>query len=57
MIRSCVVTFAFVIFRWLVDLPVVVMFGDFVERGPTVGWISWTIPLLITEVVFSWNRK
>jgi uncharacterized membrane protein len=57
MIRSYVVTFAFVTFRWLVDLPFIVMLGDFVERGPTVGWISWTIPLLVTEIVLSWNKK
>ena len=50
MIRSYVVTFAFVTFQWLFDLRIVVMLGDFIERGPTVAWISWTIPLLITEV-------
>ena len=37
MIRSYVVTFSFVSFRWLVDLPFVVDLGNFIERAPTVG--------------------
>lgn len=58
MIRSYVVTFAFVTFRWLVDLPLVIgLMENFGERGPAVGWFSWTIPLLITEVVLNWNKK
>ena len=57
MIRSYVVTFAFVIFRWLNELEILRELGSFVERGPTIGWLSWTIPLLITEIVISWNKK
>jgi hypothetical protein len=58
MIRSYVVTFAFVTFRWLVGLTIVKnLMPEFVERGPTVIWFSWTIPLLITEIVLSWNKK
>lgn len=58
MIRSYVVTFAFVTFRWLVDLPVVISLMDkFEERGPTTVWFSWVVPLLITEVVLSWKKK
>jgi hypothetical protein len=58
MIRSYVVTFAFVTFRWLNDLPVAIKLMDkFEERGPTIIWLCWTIPLLITEIVLSWERK
>ena len=58
MIRSYVVTFAFVTFRWLNDLPIAHQLMDkFEERGPTVIWFSWTIPLLITEIVLSWKKK
>ncbi len=58
MIRSYVVTFAFVNFRWLVDLPIAQQLMEkFTERGPTMGWLSWTIPLLITEIVLSWKKK
>ena len=58
MIRSYVVTFAFVNFRWLTDLPIAhQLMNKFEERGPTVIWLSWTIPLLITEIVLSWKKK
>ncbi len=58
MIRSYVVTFAFVNFRWLVDLPIAhQLMEKFAERGPTMGWLSWTIPILITEIVLSWKKK
>ena len=57
MIKSYVVTFAFVTFRWLVALPAISGLGNFVERGPTVAWISWVIPLFITNIILQWNRK
>jgi uncharacterized membrane protein len=58
MIRSYVVTFAFVTFRWLVDLPLAIRLIDkFEERAPNMIWLSWTIPLLITETVLSWKKK
>ena len=58
MIRSYVVTFAFVTFRWLADLQISIqLMNKFEERGPTIIWLSWTIPLLITEIVLSWKKK
>ncbi|MTI31246.1 DUF2306 domain-containing protein, partial [Xanthovirga aplysinae] len=57
MVRSYVVTFAFVSFRWLVDLPFIVGLGNFIERAPTVGWVSWVIPLFVTEMILQWNKK
>ncbi len=58
MIRSYVVTFAFVTFRWINDSPIAhQLMPTFDERGPTSIWLSWTIPLLITEVVLSWKKK
>jgi uncharacterized membrane protein len=58
MIRSYVVTFAFVIFRWVNDSQIAhQLMSTFEERGPTTIWLSWTIPLLITEVVLSWKKK
>ncbi len=58
MIRSYVVTFAFVTFRWINDSPIAhQLMSTFEERGPTTIWLSWTIPLLITEVVLSWKKK
>ena len=57
MIRSYVVTFAFVAFRWLNNLPAVIELGSFAERAPTIVWLVWVIPLFITEIILQWNRK
>ena len=55
MIRSYVVTFAFVFFRWWADSPV---FTDFSlpERFSTIGWLCWTLPLLVTELILQGRR-
>jgi hypothetical protein len=56
MIRSYVVTFAFVIFRVL-DLAFdIARVGTIVERMTAASWLAWTIPLLITESVLQ-GRK
>ena len=58
MIRSYIVTFAFATFRWLSDLPIAIhLMNNFEERGPTMVWLSWTVPLLVTEIILSWKRK
>lgn len=58
MIRSYVITFAFVLFRYIDESSLAsTLMPTFEERGPTVIWISWAIPLLITEVVLQWNKK
>lgn len=54
MIRGYVVTFAFVAFRWWVDLPIFASLGD--SRYATVGWLCWVGPLLIAEVALQWRR-
>jgi len=56
MIRSYLVTFAFVSFRVLVDLPFVVELGSFPERAPTMIWLSWVVPFLVAEVILQWKR-
>jgi Predicted membrane protein (DUF2306) len=58
MIRSYVVTFAFVTFRFLNDSSFVIsLMQKFEERGPATIWFSWTIPLFITEIALSWKKK
>jgi len=58
MIRSYVVTFAFVLFR-LIDETTVArsLMESFEERGPACIWLSWAIPLFFTEVILQWNKK
>ncbi|MFD2202670.1 DUF2306 domain-containing protein [Shivajiella indica] len=57
MVRSYVVTFAFVFFRWLTSQPFYYELGNFPETGTNAIWVSWAIPLFITEIIFQWNRK
>lgn len=57
MIRSYVVTFAFVLFRWLNGMDWIHEFGNFTVVGPNLIWISWTIPLFLTEIILQWNKK
>jgi uncharacterized membrane protein len=52
MVRSYLVTLAFVTHRWLVDLPFLVEMGNFIERAPTTIWVAWSVPLLLCEVIF-----
>jgi hypothetical protein len=48
MIRSYVVTFAFVLFRWLVDFESLqTVFGS--ELSAAMLWASWVIPLMLVE--------
>ncbi|NVJ87457.1 MAG: DUF2306 domain-containing protein [Algoriphagus sp.] len=56
MIRSYVVTFAFITFRILSDSPINEYFGVAIS-GATWLWVSWSIPLLISEVFINWNKK
>lgn len=57
MIRSYVVTFAFVLFRWITSQSFYYELGTFKETGPTAIWISWVIPLFFTEIILQWNKK
>jgi len=58
MIRSYVVTFAFVLFRFIDESAFASsLMEDPGQRAPTVIWISWAIPLLITEIALQWNKK
>ncbi len=58
MIRSYIVTFGFVSFRFLNDSAFAYdLMNKFEERGPTIVWFCWTIPLLLAEVIMSWKRN
>jgi len=54
MIRSYVLTFAFVIFR--IVQPMLQNVGTITEQLAAAGWLCWTIPLLATELVLQ-GRK
>jgi hypothetical protein len=56
MIRSYVVTFAFVLFRLLEKLNVYGSLGGEMQSVMLV-WLAWTVPLLVAEVVLQWRRS
>jgi hypothetical protein len=56
MIRSYVVTFAFVTFRVLTALFEAVKAGTLVERMSAASWLAWAVPLLLTETILQ-GRK
>lgn len=51
MIRSYVVTFGFVFFRFYLIISIVWEIGTFEEKFQMASWLCWTIPLLLTEVL------
>src|SRR6478609_243624 len=58
MVRSYILTFSFAIFRWLIDIPLVInLMENSGERKPTMAWFSWVVPLLIAEIIFSLKKK
>jgi len=56
MVRSYVVTFAFVTFRILQDYPPTVYLQPVTDRAVTVIWSCWALPLLFTEVILQLRR-
>ena len=54
MIRSYVATYAFVVFRFLLDVPALGALGP--QRFITIAWLCWTLPLFCTEIMLQWRR-
>ena len=56
MIRSYVVTFAFVFFRVFLGVTSVMGVGTEAERLTAAGWFCWSVPLLVTEMALQARR-
>lgn len=56
MIRSYVVTFAFVTFRLGCDILGLLEIGENIERISIMIWASWAVPLLFLEIVIQSRR-
>jgi hypothetical protein len=56
MVRSYVVTFAFVNFRMLVGILQAAGVGTLAEQISAASWFCWAVPLLLTEAVLQ-GRK
>lgn len=53
-IRSYVLTFSFVVCRLAMRLPAVESLGP--ETATAVVWVTWALPLFLTEVALQWSR-
>lgn len=51
MIRSYILTFTFVSFRLILEIPWVEQLGTEAQTSTTVGWLCWVVPLLTYECV------
>ena len=56
MIRSYVVTLAFVFFRLLVAMLEVLHVGEPMERYQAAAWVCWAVPLLLVEPLLQLPR-
>jgi uncharacterized membrane protein len=56
MVRSYVVTFAFVTFRLFDDIPPMSTWLPDADRSNVVIWACWAVPLLFTEVILQLLR-
>jgi len=56
MIRSYIVTFAFVTFRFLQDYSPLSRVRPEGDRDTTIAWACWVVPLAIAEMVFHLKR-
>jgi hypothetical protein len=51
MLRSYLVTLAFVTFRLLLEIPALRALGTRAEVATTLGWLSWVLPLVGYELI------
>lgn len=51
--RNYIITFAFVTFRLAGKIPGLYDLGTIAEVFTTFGWMSWVVPLLLSEVLVS----
>ncbi len=57
MVRSYLVTFAFVLSALLLKVPAVQRLGSFEELSPSLFWLAWAVPLFLYDVRLSLARK
>ncbi|MBL9203881.1 MAG: DUF2306 domain-containing protein [Opitutaceae bacterium] len=54
MIRSYIVTFGFVTFRYVVELELLNGLGR--SKYAAIGWACWVLPLLFAEIFLHWRN-
>lgn len=53
MVRSYLLTFAFVVSALLLKIPFVQRLGEFGEVAPSLFWFAWAVPLFVYDVRLS----
>lgn len=56
MIRSYIVTLAFIVSGLALKIPFVQQLGSFEEISPTFFWMGWAVPLYVYEAVRSFGK-
>jgi len=57
MIRSYIITFTFVTFRWLMKFSFFAITADGRDRTALAIWLGWTVPLFINEAMLNWIKR
>lgn len=57
MVRSYLVTLAFILSGLAIKLPFVQSLGSFAEISPSLFWMGWSVPLYIYQVILSGGAK
>ncbi|TPN83339.1 DUF2306 domain-containing protein [Aquimarina algicola] len=56
-VRSYIVTWGFIVFRWIDNYLSVLEIGTFVERGPTLIYTILFLSLFFYEIILQWNNR
>jgi hypothetical protein len=57
MVRSYICTFAFIVQNYLLKIPAFVALGTFAEVAQAMIWFSWSVPLLVYQIVLTYQTK
>lgn len=56
MVRSYLITFAFVVQNYVLKIPALLALAPFQELSPNIFWFSWSVPLFGYQVYLTWNK-
>ena len=57
MVRSYIVTLAFIISGLAIKIPYVQNLGSFADISPSLFWMGWSVPLYVYQIVLSSKKK
>lgn len=57
MVRSYIVTLAFIISGLAIKIPYVQSLGSFEAISPSLFWMGWSVPLYVYQIVLSSKKK